>query len=273
MGALVWNFLCIQDKKKIMKYIFLFIIPALFFSCHKNAPDGSLQEFSDNFEAYSDTNGIVGSADNQWTEYNINEINVSANPVSIDTAIVHSGKKSIRFDCLQNDPEMKEVCKCNLNKGNLNFRQGETVYYSAWYYIQHQDMHYGTFFVWDLGQIVEGSLEIRVMAWEENLELERNKLGMSNIFQEQPAVLFSVNQWAHLELEVKLSQHRKGSVKMCLDGKEIINKEDIITMPKDRINMVWGTKGFYERVQCGITAKNGTQDLIMYMDDVEIRRK
>jgi hypothetical protein len=167
--------------------------------------------------------------------------------------------------------DLSEVCKCNLNKSNLNFEQGETFYYSAWYYIERPDNHYGTFFVMDLGEIVHGSLEMRVMAWEENLELERNKISLPNLFQEQPAVLFPVNRWTHLELEIKLSQYKKGSVKMKLDGVEILNKDKVVTMPKDKVNLVWDTKNYYERVQVGITAKSGTQDLVMYVDDVEIK--
>jgi hypothetical protein len=255
-----------------MRTIFLFApLLLLINSCHKDAPSGSLKEFSDDFENYASATDLTGTADNLWTETNINETNISSNPISIDTTIVHSGKKSVRFDCLQSNPD--DVAKCNLNKGNLNFEQGETVYYSCWYYVQYPDTNYGTFFVWDLGQIVEGSLEIRVMAWNQNLELERNKIGLVNLSQDLPATIFPVNKWAHLELEVKLSQYRKGKMKMWLDGKLLIDRSKVRTMPKDQVNMVWGTKGYYERVQVGITAKNGTQDLVLYADDMEIRVK
>ncbi|MEW6469116.1 MAG: heparin lyase I family protein [Bacteroidota bacterium] len=254
-------------------FLFIIIAPALF-SCHREAPEIALKSFSDDFERYSSINEMVGTADNQWTEFNINEeINVSAMPVTLDTTIVHSGNQSVRFHCLQTDPDLKEVCKCNLNKSNLYFKQGEIVYYSAWYYLQHPSMDYGTFFLWDLGEIVQGSQEIRVMAWEENLELERNKIGLANLFQPQPALLFPINRWARLEVEVKLSQYNKGYVKMWLDGNEIINKDKILTQPKDIANLVWGTKGYYERIQSGITAKGGTSELVLYMDDVEIRVK
>ena len=262
------------SKNKIMRnLVLLFSAVIIFNSCHKNAPSNSLREFSDNFESYHSTSEMVGPADNQWTEFNVNETNVSTDTISIDTVIVHSGRQSVRFHCVQNDPAMTDVCKCNLNKGNLFFKQGETVYYSCWYYLQRNDMNYGTFFVWDLGQIVHGSLEIRVMAWEQNLELERGKIGLSNIFQKSPATLFPINRWTHLELEIKLSQYDRGSVKMWLDGNEIINKDKVRTMPKDIANLIWDTKGYYERVQVGITAKNGTQDLILYADDMDIKVK
>lgn len=251
------------------KELFIFFFIVFLISCNKDASEGSIKHFTDDFENYADTAAVTGASPNQWTEFNINEINVSGNPVSIDTSIVHSGNKSIRFECIQSDPEKTEVCKCNLNKGGLDFRQGETMHYSAWYYIEHPDSSYGTFFVWDLGQIIKGSAEIRVMAWEENLELERNKISLPNLFQEQPAVLFPVNRWTHLEMDVKLSQYRKGSVKMWLDGQLLIDKDKIITMPKDRANLGWGSKAYYERVQVGITAKSGTEKLVMYVDDVE----
>jgi hypothetical protein len=256
--------------KKIIPLIFFML---LIWSCHKNAPEGSLKFFSEDFESYSDTAGMIGSSPSQWSEYNINEINISTNPISIDTTIVHSGNKSIRFECEQNDPNLTDVCKCNLNKGSLDFQQGEIMYYSAWYYIEHPDSSYGTFFIWDIGQVVHGSAEIRVMAWEENLELERNKIGRRNLFQPNDPVLFPVNRWVHFELEIKLSQYKKGYAKMWLDDQLIIDADKIVTMPKDRATLAWGTKAYYERVQVGITAKHGTQKLVMYVDDVETYSK
>lgn len=256
-----------------MRYLFLLLPALLLLSCQKDAPDDSLKAFSDNFESYTAASELVGSSATQWTELNVNEINKSTNPVSIDTSIVHSGNQSVRFEAVQDDAGYTEVAKCNLNKANLDFRQGETMYYSAWYYIEHPDNKYGTFFIWDIGQIAHGSLEIRAMAWEENLELERNKIGLPNLFQESPATLFPVNQWAHFELEIKLSQYRNGSVKMWLDGKELLYHNNIITMPKDHANLVWDTKSYYERVQVGITAKSGTEKLVMYVDDVDMYSK
>jgi hypothetical protein len=147
------------------------------------------------------------------------------------------------------------------------------VYFSAWYYLESQTMDYGTFFVWDLEEIANGTPGVRVMCWEENLEFERNKLGWSNVFQDGDVTLFPINRWTRLELEVKLSQYRKGSVKMWLDGKLLVEKDKIVTLPKDRINMQWATKGYYDRIQVGITAMNSTTDLVLYVDDVEIRKK
>lgn len=260
-----------NEKNNRMRRILLFVFTAaFFFSCHKEGTPPSQKKFHDDFESYATINDMIGTDENHWTEFNVNETNVSTQPISIDTTIVHSGHQSVRFDCRQLDPDMTEVGKCNLNKGGLCFRQGETIHYSAWYYVQRSDIHYGTFFVLDLGEIVQGSMEIRVMAWEQNLELERNKIGLPNLFQKQPATLFPVNQWTHLELDVKLSQHRKGNVRMRLDGKEILHKDNVQTLPRDRVNLVWGTKGYFDRIQVGITAKNGTEDLVMYVDDVDI---
>lgn len=256
-----------------MRY-FVFII-AIFIvtliGCHKEDIGPGLKEYHDDFERYSTWEELVDSlGGDRWTEFNINEINTSANPISLDTVIFHSGRQSVRFEASQNDPGFVEVAKCNLNKNGFYFPHGETLKYSSWFYLERAANDYGTFFVFDLGEVVGGTSEIRIMAWEENLELERNKLGLPNLFQEQPAKLFPVNQWCHIELEVKLSQYRYGAVKMWLDGEEIINDDNIITMPKDRGTLVWGTKGYYERIQVGITAKSQTQDLVLYVDDVDI---
>ena len=260
-------------SNKMKKLAVPLLISAALLSCHKDAPAPALTSFSDDFERYASAVEMVGTADDQWTEFNVNMINTASDTISLDTTIVHSGKKSVRFHCSQSDPGMTDVCKCNLNKGGMDFRQGETMYFSAWFYLQRADMHYGTFFVFDMEEIVHGSTGLRIMAWEENLEVERGKMGLSNIYQKDPVTLFPVNQWTHLELEIKLSQYNHGSAKMWIDGNKIIDQDKIRTMPKDIANMVWDTKGFYDRIQVGITAKNGTQDLTLYLDDVEFRKK
>lgn len=256
-----------------MKYATLCIIAIFIFSlgCHKEDIGPGLKEYHDDFERYSTWEELVDSlAGDRWTEYNVNADNLSADPIAIDSQIVHSGNRSVRFSAIQNDAGYETVIKSNLNKNGFYFPHGETVKFSAWYYLRQSSMEYGTFFILDLGDIAGGSQEIRVMCWEENVELERNKIGLPNIFQEQPAKLFPINQWCHFELEVKLSQYRTGTVKMWLDGEEIINKDNILTLPKDRGTLVWGTKGYYERIQVGITAKSLSQELTLYVDDVDI---
>lgn len=258
---------------EIMRYIFVVVIAIFIGSvgCHKEDIGPGLKSYHDDFEHYSSAADMIDSlGSDRWTEFNINEVNVSANPITLDSQIVHSGNYSVRFDCTQIDSGFNEVGKCNLNKSGFYFPHGETFHYSAWYYVRRAANDYGTFFILDLGEIAGGSQEIRVMCWGENVELERNKIGLPNLFQEQPAKLFPVNQWCHIELDVKLSQYRTGSVVMRMDGQEIINRDNIITMPKDRGNLVWGTKGYYERIQVGITAKSGTQDLLLYVDDVDV---
>jgi hypothetical protein len=254
-----------------MRFIFFISVIVLFAACQKNIPEPALKEFSDDFESYADTSTMVLPDGSAWTKFNINEINTSSEAIRIDTIRFHSGRQSVRFHCKQTD--LNEICKCNLNKEGLHFKAGETVYYSGWYYIERNDIFYGTFFVWDLEAVVDGTLGIRVMAWEENLELERNKMGLPNIFQDEDVTLFPVNQWTHLEMEIQLSQYRKGSVKMWLDGKEIIYRNNVRTLPKDQMNLLWATHGYYDRLQVGITAKTGTEELTMYVDDVTIRRK
>lgn len=252
-----------------MRYCSLLLF--LFLAACVKQPKNSITSFSDGFENYNTVDEVVSDADEAWTYFNLNEINVSTEPFRLDTTIVHSGSKSLRFHCKQIDAEYKEVCKCNLNKNNLFFKIGDVVYFSAWYYVERSDNNYGTFFILDLEEIVNGSTGVRIMAWEENLEFERGKIGLSNIFQESNVSLIPVNQWTHVEMKLRLSQDRNGWVRMWLDGKEIINCHNIITLPKDHINLAWGTKGYYERAQVGITAKGGTEELIIYVDDVELR--
>ena len=256
-----------------MKYASVLILAIFVFSigCHKEDIGPGLKEYHDDFERYNTWTDLVDSlAGDRWTEYNINENNLSGSPITIDSTIVHSGNRSVCFTAVQNDPGYEAVVKCNLNKNGFYFPHGETLKYSAWYYLRSPDMNYGTFFILDLGDIVGGSQEIRIMCWPENVEVERNKIGLPNIFQEEPVHLFPINQWCHIELEVDLSQYRNGSVKMWIDSEEVIYKNNVVTLPKDRGTLAWGTKGYYERIQVGITAKNHTQELVLYVDDVDI---
>lgn len=259
-----------------MRYVFVIItiFVVTLIGCHKEDVGPGLKEYHDDFERYSDWTELVDTlGDDRWTVYNINEFNRSTNPISIDTVIVHSGNHSVRFEAVQPPGTYNDVVKCNLNKDGFYFRQGETLKFSAWFYIEDSTMDYGTFFILDLGDIVGGSSEIRIMCWEENVEVERNKIGLPNIFQEQPAKLIPINQWCHVELEVDLSQYRNGSVKLWIDSEEVIYKNNVVTLPKDRGTLAWGTKGYYERIQVGITAQGDSPGLVMYVDDVDIACK
>ncbi|MFI5172105.1 MAG: heparin lyase I family protein [Chitinophagales bacterium] len=255
-----------------MRNLIFFFSAICFISCNTKIPEGAIEEFSDDFEDYTDASELVDAENIHWTEFNSNEINISTSPFNIDTITVHSGNQSVRFHCKQNDPALNEVCKCNLNKGNLYLKHGETIYFSAWYYLEHPTMDYGTFFVWDMEEIAAAVTGVRVMAWEENLEFERNKMSLPNIFQDGDVTLFPINTWTHLEMEIKLSQYDNGSVKLWLDDALLIDKDNIRTMPKDIITLAWGSQGYYDRIQVGITAKNSTEELVLYVDDVEWKK-
>jgi hypothetical protein len=258
--------------KYVISIIAIFIVTLI--GCHQEDIGPGFKEYHDDFERYNDSADLVDSlAGDRWTEYNVNDVNRSTNPISIDSVIVHSGNRSVRFEAVQPAGTFQDVVKCNLNKNGFYFPHGETVMFSAWFYIEDSTMDYGTFFILDLGDIVGGSQEIRIMCWEENVEVERNKIGLPNIFQEEPVKLIPINQWCHVELEVGLSQYRNGFTKMWIDGEEVLYKNNIITLPKDRGTLVWGTKGYYERIQVGITAQSYSPGLVMYVDDVDITCK
>jgi hypothetical protein len=244
-------------------------------SCHKESLDSKIDYFMDDFESYDSVPELTPADGGRWTLINDNEINVSTNPVSIDTTIVHSGNKSVRFHCRQLDPDMNEVCKCNLNKNGIYFRQGQTIYYSAWYYVESTS-DFGVFFVLDLEEMSSGTAAVsgvRIMVDENGPGLERGKIGLGNLSpDEADSIDFPVNQWVHLEMELKLAQDRHGSVRIRMDGNEIVNHSTIKTLPKDFANLVWGSRGFYDRMQVGITAKSETVDLVMYVDDVLIMK-
>lgn len=80
------------------------------------------------------------------------------------------------------------------------------------------------------------------------------------------------NQWVNITMEVKLSQKKNGYVKIWQDNQLIIEGYDRKTLPKDFLYSQQGTKGMYQSIEFGVTANSSSTDVIMYMDDIEVKK-
>jgi hypothetical protein len=80
------------------------------------------------------------------------------------------------------------------------------------------------------------------------------------------------NQWFNLTMEVKLSQKKKGYVRVWQDGVQILSSDNRKTLPKDFLYSQQGTKGMYQSIEFGITANTKSSDMILYLDDILVQK-
>lgn len=250
------------------RYIYLSLL-LLLLSCNKEKFFDGPDAFSDDFEAYADIDSLLSGADDEfWSFFQSTQ---PENVLSIDTTVFHSGGKSIRTSAVpSNDAE--GASKCSFAKQNMAFWEGETVSVSAWYYLE------GTasaqwLFLMDLEEqtAIGAGPGIRVAVVDEALTIE-HKYPRPNIHQpEDSRISFPRDQWVHVRLEVLLSQKKKGYIKLFQDGSQLIEQNDWQTLPKDILYFQQGTKGMYSSVEFGLTANTFENDMVLYVDDVEIK--
>ena len=85
-------------------------------------------------------------------------------------------------------------------------------------------------------------------------------------------ISFPRNQWVHLEMEIKLSQRKKGYVKVWQNSQLILERQNWKTLPSDELYGLQGTKGMYSSIEFGITANSFDSDHTLYLDDIEVKK-
>ena len=237
--------------------------------CGKLNLDDHVSRFEEDFE--SATEDTLLFQDSRWTA---SQLTVEENTITVDTEIVHSGLRSVKFHAFPHPDD--DVSKCDLMKQDMVFNEGETVYFRAWYYLIGDGEN---LFLFDLEEPapVSSSPGIRLtLSTEERwLQVERGKLEKSTLRQTKgEEIAFPTEQWVKVEFEVKLSRKKKGAVKLWQDDVLVVEEEGVQTMPKDILYFTQGTSGIYQNIQVGITAA-GTQNTekILYVDDFLIETR
>ena len=254
---------------KKLPFVFLLL---LFSGCYKEKRDyiaDAAHSYSDDFESYANADSLYSDA--HWSA---NQLTVDGNTISIDTIIVHSGNQSLR--CFAKPTSSEIVSKAGLLKNNLAFENNSVVEYEAWYFIESQQSLSNLFLVdFEDPAYISASPGFRIMV-NANGELcaERKKMNHSTLQQtiSTPRVL-PKGQWVKLKLEFKLSQRKKGYIKIWQDDELILEHNNIITLAKDFIYVTQGTAGFLRQVEPGITANGSTGEVVMYVDDLKVRQK
>lgn len=252
-----------------MKALISFLIISLALtSCNKKKHFAGPNSYDDSFENYTTIDAmIVEEDDKYWSFFQLTK---DGNTHTIDTIIKHSGNKSFKSVAVAS--EGSSVSKASVAKQNMAFWEKETVHISAWYYLE------GTgsaqwLFIMDLEEqaAIGAGPGMRLAIVDGALRVE-HKFFNNDIIQSGTPLLFPRDQWVQVELEVKLSQKKKGSVKVWQNGTLIIDQDKWRTLPKDFLYSQQGTKGMYSSIEFGITANTKDHNTVLYIDDISVKR-
>lgn len=248
----------------MMKWTFLFLM-LIFISCNKRERFAGPNSYSDGFETYNSKEDLIDGNNELWSFFQLTD---AENSITIDTSVVHSGNKSVRFYGVAGDANNTK--KCSINKQFMAFWEGETVKVDFWCYLEgNEDIDW--LFIFDLEEKVPvGAGPGMRLAIVENKLLLEHKYPQPNVEQEGSGILFPRDQWVHIEFETKLERKDKGYVIVRQDGVEILKVANWQTLPKDLLYANQGTKGMYNQIEFGLTANSDDNDHVMYVDDVNV---
>lgn len=247
----------------------LFIISfLLILGCQKKKFFDGPNFFQDDFESYSTLEELLLPNDQLWS---FTQLTRNDNSISVDTSKAHSGSKSLKFNAIRSDDD--GASKTSIAKQNMAFWEGETVRLKASYFIE-DTKSLEWLFLMDLEEqtAVGAGPGMRLALVNNKLRVE-HKYYVDDIVQTEGDELdFPRNQWVELIWEVKLSQKKKGTVKLWQDGQLIIDSKNNKTLPTDILYSQQGTKGMYSSCEIGITANSKENDLTIWIDDIKFEK-
>ena len=84
-------------------------------------------------------------------------------------------------------------------------------------------------------------------------------------------ISFPRDQWVNIRFETKLSQKKKGYVKVWQDEILILEQSSWKTLPTDMLYFQQGTKGMYSQIEFGVTANTRDNPMTVYVDDINVK--
>lgn len=248
-----------------MKKLIILVLPLIFLACSKEEIFKGPNSYTDGFEAYNEIDSIIDGNDEYWSFF---QNTLSTNDILIDTLIKHSGNQSIKFIGGKTEDILS---KASINKQNMAFWEGETIIVDFWLYLVGEEPAQWLF-IFDLEEQTSiGAGPGMRLALVDGKLLVEHKFFNPNIEQEGSGVSFPRDQWVNIRFETKLSQKKKGFVKVYQDGSLIIDQDNWKTLPSDFLYSTQGTQGRYSQIEFGITANPSENDLIMYLDDILVQ--
>lgn len=250
-----------------MKLIILIVLTTIVLGCNKKKFFNGPNSYSDGFENYSVIEDIIDGNNVLWSFF---QKSYSENTITIDTSIYHSGGSSVRsFAIAPNDNN--GTSKASINKQFMAFWKGETVQVDFWIYLEGNNQ-IDWLFIFDIEEqtAIGAGPGMRLAIVEDKILLE-HKFPNPNVLQNGTGVVFPRDQWVNIRFETKLSQKKKGWVKVYQDGVLIIDQDKWKTLPKDLLYSVQGTKGMYSQIEFGATANSDNNDVVVYVDDIDVK--
>lgn len=243
--------------------LFVFILSG----CNKEKYFGGPNFMQEDFETYTSADSLFPANESRWS---FSQNTVSGNYIALDTTIVHSGSQSLKFFAYASGDA---VSKCSIVKQHMAFYEGDVVRMSAWYYIDG-NANADWLFLFDLEEqaAIGAGPGMRLANSETGIAVE-HKYFADDLFQESgQEIALPRNQWFNLTMEVKLSQKKKGYVRVWQDNVQIISADKQKTLPKDFLYSQQGTKGMYQSIEFGITANTKSSDMTVYVDDIDVQK-
>ena len=246
----------------------ILIIIVVSISCKKKTFFDGPDYYTDGFEPYTTLDEMISDDNVNWS---LKQVTKTENSIQLDTTIKHSGNQSLKFFAAKSNSE--SLSKCSIGKQNMAFWEGETLRITAWYFMEGTSKAEWLFLMDMEEQTAVGAGPGMRLAMVDNKLRVEYKFYEKDIVQvEGNEIDFPRNQWVEIKWEVKLSQKKKGTVKLWQNGNLIIDTQKNRTLPKDILYSQQGTKGMYSSVEIGITANSSDSDMIFYVDDVVIEK-
>lgn len=230
--------------------------------------------FSDGFEAQKFLD-LFPRDRSRWTHY---QSTFPQNKAELTDTQPHSGAAALRLFAVQST---SKVSKSDVEKEDLELREGQSVKVSAWFLIP-PDIDIRNLFLLDIecrncwpedSPYPNQSPGIRLKLQDRDgaPTVERRKIGLKDMRNElaQRAAL-PRGRWFKLEWRIKLGDEESGESQILIDDRAVFQGQGA-TLPDPQAFMKWNIRlrdVLYDRFQVGITANGSSNPIEMLVDTV-----
>lgn len=251
------------------KSLFAVLVILSLIACKKEKFFDGPDFYHDDFEPYNKLDDLLLPNDQFWS---FTQLTKSENGIYVDSTHAHTGSKSLLFEAEKSDDEI--LSKCSIAKQKMAFWEGETVRLKAFYFLEGT-ARLDWLFLMDLEEktAIGAGPGMRLALVDNKLRVE-HKFNEKDIIQTAGQEIdFPRNQWVEIVWEIKLSQKKKGEVRLWQNGQLLLEKENHTTLPKDILYFQQGTKAMYSSCEIGITANSRDNDARLWVDDITFSKK
>jgi hypothetical protein len=168
----------------------------------------------------------------------------------------HTGSQSLVCYSVAPAPGM-ETAKASLETTLVYYKKGDTLRYTAWYYIA-SNMPFG---IADFeASYIESGPGLRVVLDAGVPRVELKWATKPSFYAVDRARKIPTGRWTKVQLTAKLSDQQDGTVSLLIDGRAVISGQGQTLPLADTV---------YDRMEIGITANNGPETTV-YVDDVKL---